>query len=278
VIKLLRRLFGASERSKADASANQATRSEETLRELREAVLNPETRPAVLQSLRKLEKQGPLGEGYRELLELLQAQEGMAKGLKAISDLALGKDALAESIIRDLLSDKDSAADLGGRNVNQDERMVLNFWGVTLCVMRAVPKVSDEEKRAFLDRYFEYLDFLCRNADPRLGWDVRRISALSEARYREYHTAFGEMMRRHEAVRQDPSVHLVPGAPLMHAITKNLFGLESDSLLLAFMIENTVMSHLISFAKTFGTAEGWATMRHMAEEACRVLRSGAMNS
>jgi len=73
-------------------------------------------------------------------------------------------------------------------------------------------------------------------------------------------------------------VHLVSGAPLMHAISKNLFGRERDSLLLAFVVENLVMSHLISFAKTFGTAEGWATMRQLVEEACRVLRSGAMNS
>ena len=137
----------------------------------------------------------------------------MAKGLKAISDLALGRDALAESIIRDLLSDKDSAADLGGCKINQDERMVLNFLGVILCVMRGGSKVSDGEKRAFLDQYFEYIFFLCRNADPRLGWNISRIFALSETRSREYDAAFGEMMRRHEAVHRDSSVRLVPGAP-----------------------------------------------------------------
>jgi hypothetical protein len=128
VIKLLQRLFGASADAKADRATGRSEGKQDPLQEFREAVLNPETRPAVLQALRKLEKQGPLGEGYRELLELLQAQEGMAMGLKAISDLALGKDALAESIIRDLLSDKDSAADLSGCKVNQNERMVLGPW------------------------------------------------------------------------------------------------------------------------------------------------------
>jgi hypothetical protein len=212
--------------------------------------------------------------------ELLRAQEGMAKGLDALSDLALGKGALAESIIGHLLSNKDSAALLSGCKVNQDERMVLNFWGVTLCVMRAVPKVSDQEKRVFLDQYFEYIYFLCRpeNVDARQGWEIHRVSALSEIRYQEYYDAFSEMMRRHEATRRDPSVRLVPGAPVTRLITKNLFGLESDSLLLAVMVEGLVMSRLISFAKTFGTEKAWATMQHFVDEACRVIRTGTKNS
>ncbi len=129
MIKLLQRLLGASAGGNADTATGRSKGKQDPLQELRQAVLNPETRPAVLQALRELEKKGPLEEGYRELLELLQAQEGMAKGLSALSDLALGKDALAESIIRHLFSDKDSAAHLSGCRVSPDERMVLNFWG-----------------------------------------------------------------------------------------------------------------------------------------------------
>jgi len=169
---------------------------------------------------------------------------------------------------------------LRGRDANQDERIVLNLWGVTLCVMRAVSKVSDEEKRAFLDQYHEFFYFIgCPEGEyARLAWAAAtsRISASSRTRYQEYFDAFGEMMRRQEAIRRDPSVRLVPGAPLMHAITKNLFGVESDSLLLAFDVQSLVMSRLIAFAKSFGTPEGWATMRHVVEKACNALRSGAI--
>jgi hypothetical protein len=279
MIKLLRRLFGASEGRKVHPCTDQPIEKDDLLQELREAIINPETRPTVLQALRKLDKKGRLEGGYRELYELLQAEEGMAKGLNALSDLALGKEALAESIIGRLASDKDLAQELGGRAANQDERMVLNLWWVTLCVMRAVSKVSDEEKRAFLDQYHEFIYFMgCPECeDARSAWAVatRRISALSQTRYQEYFNAFGEMMRRQEALHRDPSLRLVPGAPLMRAIIKNLFGLESDSLLLTFIIQTLVMNGLIAFAKTFGTPEAWATMRHFLEEACRALRSGA---
>jgi len=282
LIKLLRRLFRASEGGKVHPSPDQPIGKEDPLQELREAIINTETRPAVLQALRKLDENGRLEGGYRELFELLQAEEGMEKGLNALSDLALGRGALAESIIDHLTSDKDLAADLGGCKVNQDERMVLNLWGVTLSVMRAVPKVSDEEKCAFLDQYHEFIYLMgCpEGEDARLAWAVAtsRISALSQTRYQEYFDAFGEMMRRQESVHRDPSVRLVPGAPLMHGITKNLFGLESDSLLLAFEVQSLIMAQLISFAKSFGTPEGWATMRHFVEETCRVLRSGVTNS
>ncbi len=282
MIKLLRRLFGASEGEKIDSSTDQPIQTAESLHELRELITNRETRPAVLQTLRKLNKKEPLEGGYRELLDLLEAEEGMEKGLNALSELALGKGALAESIIHHLLSDKDLAADLGGCKVNQDERMVLNLWGVTLCVMRCLPKVGDEEKCAFLDRYHEFIYFMgCpEGEDARLAWAVatRRISALSQTGYQEYFDAFDEMMRRQEAVHRDPSLRLVPGAPLMHTITKNLFGLESDSLLLALDVQSLVMSQLIAFAKAFGTAEAWATIRHFVEEACRALQSGATNS
>ncbi len=279
MIKILRRLFGASERGEVDRSTDQPIGKDDPLQELREAIINTETRPAVLQALRKLDKKGRLEGGYRELLDLLEAEEGVEKGLNALSELALGKGALAESIIGRLASDKDLAQELGGRAANQDERMVLNLWAVTLCVMRAVSKASDEEKRAFLDHYHEFIYFMGRpeGEDARLAWAVAtsRISALSQTRYQEYFDAFGEMMRRQESVHRDPSVRLVPGAPLMHAITKNLFGLESDSLLLAFEVQSLIMAQLVSFAKTFGTPEGWATMRHLVEEACRALRSGA---
>ena len=282
MIKLLRRLFGTSEGGKAHPSTDQPIGREDPLQELREAIINRETRPAVLHTLRKLNKKEWLEGGYRDLLDLLEAEEGMEKGLDALGELALGKGALAESIIGRLASDKDLAPDLRGRDANQDERIVLNLWGVTLCIMRAVSKVSDEEKRAFLDRYHEFFYFIgCPEAeDARLAWAVAtsRISALSGTRYQEYFNALGEMMRRQEAIRRDPSVRLVPGAPLMHAITKNLFGVESDSFLLAVEVQSLVMSRLIAFAKSFGTAEGWATMRHLVEEACRVLRGSAVNS
>ncbi len=282
VIKLLRRLVGASEDGKVHPSTDQPIGKGDPLQALRESIINTETRPAVLQALRKLDKKGRLEGGYRELLELLEAQEGMQKGLNALSDLALGKGALAESIVDHLLSDKDMAADLVGCKVNQDERMVLNLWGVTLCVMRCLPKVGDEEKRAFLDQYHEFFHSMgCpEDEEARLAWAMAtsRISALSQTRYQEYFDAFGEMMRRQEAIHRDPSVRLVPGAPLMHAITRNLFGVESDSLLLAIEVQSLVMSQLIAFAKSFGTAEGWATMRHLVEEACRVLRGAAASS
>ena len=64
----------------------------------------------------------------------------------------------------------------------------------------------------------------------------------------------------------------------MHTITKNVFGLENDSLLHAAMVEAVVMSYLISFAKTFGTPETWPTTRHFIEEAGRIVRSEPMNS
>ena len=279
MIKLLRRLFGGSDGGKVHISADQPIGKEDPLQELREAIINTETRPAVLQALRKLHKDGRLEGGYRELFELLQAQEGIEKGLNALSDLALGKGALAESIIDHLVSDKDMAADLMGCKVNQDERMVLNLWGITLCVMRSLPKVSDTEKHAFLDQYLEFIYFMgCpEGEDARFAWAVAtsRISGLAQTRYQEYYDAFGEMMRRQEAIHRDPSARLVPGAPLMRAITRNLFGVESDSLLLAFDVQSLVMSKLIAFAKSFGTAGAWATMRHFLEEACRTLRSGA---
>jgi hypothetical protein len=173
------------------------------------------------------------------------------------------------------------AADLVGCKVNHDERMVLNLWGVTLCVMRGLPKVSDDEKHAFLDQYHEFIYFVgCPEDDgSRLAWsvDVSRISALSPARYQEYFDAFGEMMRRQEAVHRDPSLRLVAGSPLMHAITKNLFGVESGSLLFAFFVQSLVMNQLIAFTKAFGTAEAWATMQHFVDNACLALRSGATN-
>jgi hypothetical protein len=213
-----------------------------------------------------------------ELRELLKAEEGMEKGLNALSELALGKEALAESIIGRLASDKDLAPDLGGCKVNQDERTVLNLWGVTLCVMRGLPNVSNEEKHAFLDQYHEFIYFMCCPDDEgaRLAWAVTvdRISALSQTRYLEYQNAFDEMMRRQETVHGDPSLHLATGAPLMHTITKNLFSLESDSLRLAFSAQHLVMNQLITFAKTFGTEEAWATMRHFMEGACRALPKG----
>jgi hypothetical protein len=218
-------------------------------------------------------KKGP----FREFLELLEGGEDMEKGLNALSDLALGKQALAESIIGYLASDKDIALDVPGRKADQDERMVLNLWGVTLCVMRGLPqsKVSNEEKHAFLHRYHEFIYFMCRpeGEEARLAWAAvfGRISALSQTRYQEYYEAFGEMMRRQEAVNRDPSLHLMPGAPLMHAITKNLFGLESDSLSLAFHVQSQVMSQLIAFAKAF-TPKGWSAMRHLVEEACTTAR------
>ena len=278
-IKLLRRLVGASEGGKVHPSTDQPIGKEDPLQELREAIINTETRPAVLQALRKLHKDGRLEGGYRELFELLQAQEGIEKGLNALSDLALGKGALAESIVGRLASDKDLAADLVGCKVNQDERMVLNLWGITLCVMRSLPKVSDTEKHAFLDQYLEFIYFMgCpEGEDARFAWAVAtsRISGLAQTRYQEYYDAFGEMMRRQEAIHRDPSVRLMPGAPLMHAITRNLFGVESDSLHLAFDVQSLVMSQLIAFAKSFGTAEGWATMQHFVDNACRALRSGA---
>ncbi|MFZ0890278.1 MAG: hypothetical protein WA005_17700 [Candidatus Binataceae bacterium] len=282
MIKLLRRLFGAAEGEKIDSWAEQPIQTAESLNELRELITNRETRPAVLQTLRELNKREALEGGYRGLLDLLEAQQGTEKGLKALTELAFGKEALAEWIIGRLGSDKDLAPELGGRDANEDERMVLNLWWVTLCVMRAVPKVSAAEKRAFLDQYHEFIYFMGRpdGEDARLAWAVaiKRISALSQTRYQEYFDAFGEMMRGQEALRGDPSLLLVPGAPLTGAIIKNLFGLESDSWMLTFIVQTVVMDGLIAFARTFGTPEAWATMRHLVEEACRALRSGATNS
>jgi hypothetical protein len=62
----------------------------------------------------------------------------------------------------------------------------------------------------------------------------------------------------------------------MHAITKNLFNLESDSLSLAVIVKIVVMNGLIASAKTFGTPEAWATMRHFLEGASRAIRGGAI--
>jgi len=232
-----------------------------------------------LQKLRALaEKQEPLGTGpHHELVALIEKSEDMEKGLNALSELALGKHALAESIIGDLASHEDYAHDLRGLKADEDERMVLNLWGITLCVLRGLPKVSTEEKHAFLHQYHEFIYFMSRpeGEEARLSWAVavHKISALSKTRYQEYYDAFGEMMRRQEAVDRDPSVHLMPGAPLMHAITKNLFGLESNSLRLAFQVQSQVMSQIIAFAKAF-TPKGWSAMRHLVEEACRAFGTG----
>jgi hypothetical protein len=279
VIKLLRRLFRAAEGEEIDSSTDQPIQTVESLREL---ITNRETRPAVLQTLRKLNKREPLEGAYLELFQLLEEEEGAEKGLDALYELFLGKAALANLIIGRLASNKDWAPELVGRDANQNERMVLNLWWVTLCVMRGVPKVSDEEKRAFLDQYYEHIYFMfvgCPEGEVRaLGVGavaINRIFALSQTRYQEYFDAFGEMMRRQEALHRDPSLLLVPGAPLTRAIIKNLFGLESDSLLLTVTVQHLVMGGLVTFATTFGTAEGWATMRRFLEETCRMLRSGA---
>src|SRR5262249_27643360 len=132
-IKFLRRLFGRSLDGKS-------------LEELRELISKRETRPAVLQALREQKKREPLEGGYRELLELLEAEDGEKKRLDALDELAWGKEALAESIVRGF----DLTPVLAVREVNRDERMVLNFWGLRLCVLWAVPNISHQEKVSFL--------------------------------------------------------------------------------------------------------------------------------
>jgi hypothetical protein len=270
VLKFLRRLFRAVERGKVDPSTDQPVGNVDPLQKLRALA----------------EKQEPFGTGpHHELVALIEKSEDVEKGLNALSELALGKHALAESIIGFLASHKDMALDLQGRIVDEDERIVLNLWGITLCVMRGLAKVSNvnnEEKHAFLHQYHEFIYFMSRpeGEEARLSWAVavHKISALSQTRYQEYYDAFGEMMRRQEAVNRDPSVHLMPGAPLMHAITKNLFGLESNSLLLAFEVQSLIMARLISFAKTFGTPKDWAIVRHLMGEAYRALGTGEQDS
>jgi hypothetical protein len=267
VIKLLRRLFGTAKGGKISPTADRAV----SIHELLELIKNRETRPAVLETLRKLDKEEPLKGEYRELLELLDAEEGMRMGLDALTSFALGKGALAESIISHLATE---APDFAGCNVNQEERMVLNLWGVALCVMRGLPKVSGEEKHAFLDQYHQFILSSPEDQDARSAWpvDSRRINALCQVRYPEYFNAFDEEMRRQEAAQRDPSLRFVP-ATLMRTITKNLFGLESDSLTLSLTVHSIVMNQLITFTKVFGTPEAWATIRNLAEGACRALSS-----
>lgn len=211
------------------------------------------------------------------LSQTTRGQRRRRKRLNALRDLALGKGALADSIVSRIASDRDLAPELRGRNANPDERMALNLWGVTLCVMGAVSKVSDEEKRAFLNRYHECFYFMgCpEEEDERQVWAVAtsRIKTLSQRRYQEYFDAFDEMMRLQEAIRHDASARLVPGGALMHAITRNLFDVESDSLLLALDVQKLVMSQVIAFAKSLGTPEGWAGMSHLVEQASSALQN-----
>ena len=251
------------------------TRDGHSLEELFELIANRETRPKVLQALRKQNQREPLQGGYRELLDILEEEDGINKGLNVLDELALGKQALAESIVSRL----DLAPVLAAREVNRDERMMLNLWGITLCVMRAVPNVSDEEKVAFLDRYHEYIHLAsCPEGIEASGWArfINRISTLSRTRYQEYDNAFSEMLQNQKANSGDPNLHLVPGIALSCAITKNLFGLESD--MLAIPIQLLVMNQLIAFAKTFGSPEDWATTRNFVEQACRLHKADAKDS
>ena len=245
------------------------SRDGKSLEELRKLISNRETRLAVLQALREQNKREPLEGGYRELLELLEAEDNGKKRLEALDELAWGKEALAESIVRGL----DLTPALAVRGVNRDERMVLNFWGLRLCVLRGVPNISHQEKVTFLEQYSDYVYFASRPEGVEASaWAtvLDRLTVLSRTRYQEFDNAFNEMVRKQEADSDDSSL---PAVSLSRAITKNLLGLETD--ILAIPIQLLVTNRLTDFATTFGTPENWATMRNLVEQACRELKTDA---
>jgi len=100
VIKLLRRLFRTSEGGKVHPSTDQPIGQEDPLQELREAIINKETRPAVLHTLRKLNEKERLEGGYRDLLDLLEAEEGMEKDSMHLVSSPLEKElSLSRSLV-----------------------------------------------------------------------------------------------------------------------------------------------------------------------------------
>jgi len=204
-------------------------------------------------------------------------------GLDALTDFAIGKGAFGDRILAELDADQELFSDLEGRQPDFDEKMVLNLWAFIVCVS-GLRDVSELEKRSFLDQYHELIRrlfvFPPEKADETAGLAAHwsRISTLAQIRYEEYFEAYREMWHQLETLQKDQSRNLVPAAPLMRLIAKNLFAIESDSLALAVVIQTLLTNQVIAFAKTFGSAEGWANLRRFQESALTTIKSGSLNS
>jgi hypothetical protein len=181
-------------------------------------------------------------------------------GEAAVLEMLTGKNAFAERIINSLMSLEDWP-DLGDGTPNQTERTTLNLWGFALAVRHSFPATSDDEKTEFLEQVHNWiLDNEVRGAArPEQVQEIQKLVDLMLVRYPEYNIAFDEVQRRRAASEKFAE------DPLVQIIVKNLFGHETDSVIVWVKVALTFGIYLPLFADSFRGR--WESIRTIVQRA-----------
>jgi hypothetical protein len=144
--------------------------------------------------------------------------------------------------------------DLGTGAVNDRERTVLSLWWFSNCVLRAIQGPELDEKTGFLDHVHDFAyKTMLRAGLP--ADRIKELQSLTSRRYQNYYSAFEEAWTRWVKKQR------VSFAPFTRMVTKNLYGHESDDILVDTLITIRAQSLLLSFAATFNNERSWAAMK-----------------
>src|SRR5208337_4749009 len=142
------------------------------------------------------------------------------------------------SLLKELTRSSDWPFDLGQGEANYEELLLIDFWAMTYAfVSKSSAILKTELRDAFLHEFGEvvYSTLLASGFSPS---EVRDFSELATVRFRTY---YDEMAASEQAIREHR-----PYFGFARAVTKNVFGAETNDLVVAGIVFATFQSNLLA--------------------------------
>ena len=142
------------------------------------------------------------------------------------------------SLLKELTMSPDWPFDLGQGESNQEELLLIDFWAMTYAfVSKSSAMLKTELRDAFLHELGEvvYSTLLASGFSPS---EVRNFSEMATVRFRTY---YDEMTASAQAIREQR-----PYFGFERAVTRNVFGTETDDLVVVGIVSATFQSFLLA--------------------------------